>query len=103
MAAGSAGSTSPELLRRVAAVSDNPAWGEFFERYDAFVRARCSVYGLDSASMDELCQRIWVELRGGCRLTSTIPAGRFAAGSGGFATTGLSISCARGGMIVASR
>ena len=62
MAAGSAGSTSPELLRRVAAVSDNPAWGEFFERYDAFVRARCSVYGLDSASMDELCQRIWVEL-----------------------------------------
>jgi len=62
MATSSVGSTSPDLLRRVAALSDNPAWGEFFERYDAFVRARCSVYGLDSASVDELCQRVWVEL-----------------------------------------
>ena len=62
MAASSVGSTDPELLKRVAALWDNPAWGEFFERYDPFVRDRCSVYGLDSASVDELCQRVWVEL-----------------------------------------
>ena len=62
MAASSVGSTDPELLRRVAALWDDPAWGEFFRRYDPFVRARCSVYGLDSASVDELCQRVWVEL-----------------------------------------
>jgi RNA polymerase sigma factor (sigma-70 family) len=62
MAAGSVGSTNPELLRRVAALWDNPAWREFFERYAPFVRDRCSVYGLDSASVDELCQRVWVEL-----------------------------------------
>jgi RNA polymerase sigma factor (sigma-70 family) len=46
----------------VAALSDNPAWREFFERYRGFVRDRCSVYGLDAASVDELCQRVWVEL-----------------------------------------
>jgi RNA polymerase sigma-70 factor (ECF subfamily) len=62
MASGSVGSTNPELLRRVAALWDDPAWREFFERYAPFVRARCSVYGLDPASVDELCQRIWVEL-----------------------------------------
>jgi RNA polymerase sigma factor (sigma-70 family) len=56
------GSTNPDLLRRVAALWDNPAWGEFFARYDPFVRAGCSAYGLDSASVDELCQRVWVEL-----------------------------------------
>ena len=39
-----------------------PPGGEFFARYDPFVRDRCSVYGLDSASVDELCQRVWVEL-----------------------------------------
>lgn len=56
------GSTDPRLLKRVAALWDNPAWGEFFERYDPLVRAWCSTYGLDAASVDELCQRVWVEL-----------------------------------------
>ncbi len=62
MAAGCVGSTNPELLRRVAALWDNPAWREFFEGYDAFVRARCSVYGLDSEDVDELCQHVWLDL-----------------------------------------
>jgi RNA polymerase sigma-70 factor (ECF subfamily) len=62
MAASCVGSTNPELLKRVATLWDNPAWGEFFGRYDPFVRDRCSVYGLDPASVDELCQRVWVEL-----------------------------------------
>jgi RNA polymerase sigma-70 factor (ECF subfamily) len=55
-------STDPVLLKRVAALSDNPAWAEFFRRYDSLVRAWCSNHGLDSASVDELCQRVWVEL-----------------------------------------
>jgi RNA polymerase sigma factor (sigma-70 family) len=62
MAANSVGSTNPELLRRVALLWDNPAWVEFFGRYDGFVRERCSFYGLDAASLDELCQRVWFEL-----------------------------------------
>jgi RNA polymerase sigma factor (sigma-70 family) len=62
MAAGRVGSTDPELLHRVAALQDNPAWSEFFQRYAPFVRDRCSVYGLDPDSVDELCQRVWVEL-----------------------------------------
>jgi RNA polymerase sigma-70 factor (ECF subfamily) len=41
---------------------DNPAWREFFALYDPLVRAYCSVYRLDSASLDELCQRVWVDL-----------------------------------------
>ena len=62
MAQGKMGSTDPKLLKRVAALWDNPAWGEFFQRYDPLVRGWCSAYGLDAASVDELCQRVWVEL-----------------------------------------
>ncbi len=63
MAAVNAGSTNPELLKRVAAALwDNPAWREFFVLYDPLVRGWCSGYGLDDASSDELCQRVWVEL-----------------------------------------
>jgi RNA polymerase sigma-70 factor, ECF subfamily len=62
MAQGKVGSTDPKLLKRVAALWDNPAWTEFFERYDSLVRRRCSAYGLDAASADELSQRVWVEL-----------------------------------------
>ncbi|MGO9468213.1 MAG: RNA polymerase sigma factor [Isosphaeraceae bacterium] len=62
MAADSVGSTNPELLKRVAGLWDNPAWVEFFGRYEGFVKERCSVYGLDAASVDDLCQRVWFEL-----------------------------------------
>jgi RNA polymerase sigma factor (sigma-70 family) len=62
MAPGKVGSTDPKLLKRVAALWDNPAWTEFFDRYDPLVRLWCSAYGLDAASADELCQRVWVEL-----------------------------------------
>jgi RNA polymerase sigma-70 factor (ECF subfamily) len=55
-------STDPELLRRIAALWDNPAWVEFFDQYAGFVRERCSVYGLDADSVDDLCQRVWLEL-----------------------------------------
>jgi len=62
MAQVSAGSTDPELLKRVAALWDNPAWVVFFELYDPSVRRWSSAYGFDAASVDELCQRVWVEL-----------------------------------------
>ena len=62
MAKGAVSSTNPELLRRVTALGDNLAWEEFFRFYDPFIRARCSAYGLDPASVDEACQRVWVEL-----------------------------------------
>ena len=56
------GSTDPRLLKRVAELSDNPAWVVFYRRYDPIVKAWCSSYRLDSESVDELRQRIWVEL-----------------------------------------
>jgi RNA polymerase sigma factor (sigma-70 family) len=62
MAQYNVGSTDPQLLRRVAALCNNSAWREFFELYAPLVKAWCSAYRLDAASIDELCQRVWVEL-----------------------------------------
>ncbi len=55
-------STDRELLKRVVALCDTAAWREFFGQYNPRVRAWCSAYGLDSESVDEVCQRVWVEL-----------------------------------------
>src|SRR4051794_31702029 len=54
--------TDPKLLEKLAALRDDAAWGEFFRRYDPLVRRWCSAYGLDEPTVDELRQRIWVEL-----------------------------------------
>ena len=62
MAQVKVGSTDPELLKRIAALWDNPAWQEFFDLYNPLVGNWCSAYGLDSASVDELSQRVWVEM-----------------------------------------
>ncbi len=62
MAQVKVGSTDPELIKRVAALWDNPAWVEFFEQYDPLVHKWCSGYGFDRESADELRQRVWVEL-----------------------------------------
>jgi RNA polymerase sigma factor (sigma-70 family) len=77
MHASHPGSTDPQLLKRVSALRDDPAWREFFERYNPFVRARCSVYGLDADSVDELCQRIWVELTQRLQSYQYDPGGSF--------------------------
>jgi hypothetical protein len=63
MVPGSVGSTDPNLLNRVAALWDNPAWAEFIQRYDPLVIGWCAAYGFDTASADELRQRVW-RLRG---------------------------------------
>ena len=62
MSRAKVGSTDPELLKRVSALWDNPAWHEFFELYNPLVRHWCAAYGLESASVDDLCQRVWFEL-----------------------------------------
>lgn len=62
MVQGKAGSTDSRLLSRVAALRNNSAWDEFFETYEPLVRRWCSVYRIDAASLDEVCQRVWVEL-----------------------------------------
>lgn len=56
------GSTDPGLLKRVAVLSDDPAWVVFYERYNPVVNVWCSGYRLDTESVDELRQRVWFEL-----------------------------------------
>ena len=56
------GSTSPTLLREVSDWQDHPAWVRFRDRYDPLLRRWCRGYGLDDDSIDEVCQRIWIEL-----------------------------------------
>jgi DNA-directed RNA polymerase specialized sigma24 family protein len=56
------GSTSPTLLSEVADWQDHPAWVSFRGRYDPLLRRWCHGYSLDDDSIDEVCQRIWIEL-----------------------------------------
>jgi RNA polymerase sigma-70 factor (ECF subfamily) len=56
------GSTSPTLLNDVSDWQDHPAWVSFRDRYDPLLRRWCHGYGLDDDSIDEVCQRIWIEL-----------------------------------------
>ena len=56
------GSTSPTLLSEVSDWQDHPAWVSFRDRYDPLLRRWCRGYGLDDDSIDEVCQRIWIEL-----------------------------------------
>ena len=86
-----AGSTDPLLLKRVAALWDNPAWGEFFHRYDPVLRGWFISYGFDPASIDELCQRVWVELARRMPSYQYDPGGCPAAGSGVFAGTAIDL------------
>lgn len=56
------GTTSPTLLRRAINWRDIPAWGELFARYDPLLRGWCRVYLLDASAIEEVCQRVWIEL-----------------------------------------
>jgi RNA polymerase sigma factor (sigma-70 family) len=56
------GSTSPTLLNEVSDWQDHPAWVTFRGRYDPLLWRWCRGYGLDDDSIDEVCQRIWIEL-----------------------------------------
>jgi RNA polymerase sigma factor (sigma-70 family) len=71
------GSTSPTLLNRVAHWDDHPAWARFRATYDPRLRHCCRAYGLDVDAIDEVCQRIWIELAGRMRTFEYDPGGSF--------------------------
>jgi hypothetical protein len=52
-------STNPSLLREVADWQNHPAWVAFRDRFDLLLRRLCRGFGLDAASVDEVCQRAW--------------------------------------------
>jgi RNA polymerase sigma factor (sigma-70 family) len=56
------GSTNPTLLGEVADWQNQAAWLSFRSRYDPLLRRSCRGFGLDDDSVDEVCQRIWIEL-----------------------------------------
>jgi RNA polymerase sigma factor (sigma-70 family) len=56
------GSTDPVLLRKVADWANHDAWVNFRDTYDPLMRRWCRAYGLNDDSLNEICQRIWIEL-----------------------------------------
>ena len=56
------GSTNCALLKEVADWENRPAWFRFRDTYDPVLARWCRSYGLDRDSIDEVCQRIWIEL-----------------------------------------
>jgi RNA polymerase sigma factor (sigma-70 family) len=71
------GSTSPTLLKEVADWGDHPAWVRFRDTYDPYLRAWCRGYGLDADALDEIRQRIWIELARRMRTFEYDPGGSF--------------------------
>ncbi len=57
-----AGTTNPTLLYRLGDWRDHEAWVDFVARYDPVIRFSCRRYRLDAESLEELCQRIWIDL-----------------------------------------
>jgi RNA polymerase sigma-70 factor (ECF subfamily) len=62
MRLASDGSTSPTLLKGAANWEDHPAWVRFRGVYQPLLERWCRGYGMDQDSIDEVCQRIWIEL-----------------------------------------
>jgi RNA polymerase sigma factor (sigma-70 family) len=71
------GSTSSTLLREVSDWHDHPAWVRFRGRYDPYLRRWCRGYGLDEHGVDEVCQRIWIELADRMKTFQYDPKGTF--------------------------
>ncbi|MGP0069911.1 MAG: RNA polymerase sigma factor [Isosphaeraceae bacterium] len=71
------GSTSPTLLGEVSNWENHPAWLAFRRRYDPLLRRWCRAYRLDEDSVDEVCQRIWIELADRMRTFRYDPNGSF--------------------------
>jgi RNA polymerase sigma-70 factor (ECF subfamily) len=57
-----AGTTNPTLLNRLCDWRDHEAWFGFVTRYDPVIRSSARRYRLDADSMEELCQRVWIDL-----------------------------------------
>lgn len=54
--------TNRGLLEQVVDWGNQPAWAEFFRSYDPLIHRWCGRYGLDSSTLEDLCQQIWIEL-----------------------------------------
>src|SRR6185312_15839178 len=55
-------STNRALLAAVADWQDQPAWLQFMDTYNPMLVRWCRGYGLGEELIEEVCQRIWVEL-----------------------------------------
>jgi RNA polymerase sigma factor (sigma-70 family) len=56
------GSTHPTLLKKVADWEDHPAWIRFRDTYNPLLWRWCRRYGMSDDEIEEVCQRIWIEL-----------------------------------------
>jgi RNA polymerase sigma factor (sigma-70 family) len=70
-------STNLKLLKRLAALKNQSAWRKFFAVYDPLVERWCSSYRFDPETLDELCQRIRIELLRRMPEYSYDPSGSF--------------------------
>jgi RNA polymerase sigma factor (sigma-70 family) len=57
-----AGTTNPTLLNRLCDWRDREAWVDFVIRYDPVIRLSCRRYRLSAENVDELSQRVWIDL-----------------------------------------
>ena len=57
-----AGTTNPTLLNRLCDWRDHDAWVDFVTRYDPVIRLSCRGYWLSAELVDELSQRVWIDL-----------------------------------------
>ncbi|MEO6809921.1 MAG: sigma-70 family RNA polymerase sigma factor [Isosphaeraceae bacterium] len=69
--------TDGALLERLGDWADHLAWLEFVERYDPMVRRHCRAFRFDADTLEELCQRIWIELARHLRTYRYDPGKRF--------------------------
>jgi hypothetical protein len=57
-----AGTTNPTILTRLCDWRDHEAWVDFVKRYDPVIRLSCRGYRLSAELVDELSQRVWIDL-----------------------------------------
>jgi RNA polymerase sigma-70 factor (ECF subfamily) len=71
--------TDRALLDRLGDWADRTAWSEFVRRYDPEIRRHCRAYRFDPETLEEVCQRIWIELARCLRTYRYDPGRRFRA------------------------
>ncbi len=69
--------TDLALLARLGDWADDRAWSEFVRHYDPAIRRQCRGFRFDPDTVEELCQRIWVELARRMRTYRYDPGRRF--------------------------
>jgi RNA polymerase sigma factor (sigma-70 family) len=77
MTLASDGSTHPTLLKKVADWEDHPAWVRFRDTYNPLLWRWCRRYSLSDDQIEEVCQRIWIELADRMKTFEYDPNGTF--------------------------